>query len=200
MWWPVRSLAPAMAVVAVILPPTPLVVLAEEKLPPQVVLEQESQQSLNAGNSTTSAQKQERRAAADSTAKHSKLTLPIPVGHEVKGIRVPYFDVYGAKQLDFYADQARRTDEDVIRMTDAEIEFFDEQGGREMKVFLPSGVFNLSTQVLGSDQPARIERRDFIVTGNKLVFHLPDKRGRLMGNVRMYVFDKEKLGASVKKP
>lgn len=169
---------------------------AQDKLPAQVVLEA-SETVHNAKESPEEpvSPKPAEKDATERVPPPAKLTLPIPVGHEVKGIRVPYYDVYGVKQLDFFAKQARRVDEDVIRMTDAEIEFFNDVGERDMKVTLPSAVFNFSTQILGSDQPSKIQRADFIVTGSKLVFHVPDKRGRLIGKVRMYVFDKDQLGA-----
>lgn len=186
MWWLSGCLAVALAT-CLALP----VVQAEEDLPYQVVLDGE--RAAPADKETSVAESSGKVSAA--RPPRSKLTLPIPVGHEVKGIRVPYFDTYGAKQLDFFAEQARRVDEDVIRMTDAEIDFYNDQGGKDMKVFLPSAVLNLNTQMLGSDQPARIQRSDFILTGDKLVFHIPDKRGRLIGRVRMHVFDKEQIGS-----
>ena len=131
------------------------------------------------------------RATIDNAAE--EMVLPIPVGHEVKGIRVPYFDVYGAKQLDFFAAQARRIDADNIRMTDVELEFFDDKGVSDITVFMPVAVFNMQTQLLGSDQPVRIQRDDFVLTGKKLVFHVGRRTGKLSGSVKMRIFDKDNL-------
>ncbi len=140
---------------------------------------------------TADAKKQEADKAPDKAAKN--LVLPIPVGHEVKGIRVPYFDVYGAKQLDFFAEQARRVDEKKIRMSDVEIEFFTDQGAPDMKVFLPVAIYNMDTQWLDSDKPVKITRSDFVITGDKLVFHLGDRQGTLTGSIKMHIFEKDNL-------
>lgn len=119
--------------------------------------------------------------------------LPIPVGHEVKGIRVPTYDVHGAKQIDFFAEQARRVDENNVRMTDVSIHFFNDEGARDIQVSLPVAVFNMDTQLLGSDKRVRIERDDFVISGDKMVFHLGTRQGKLTGDIKMLIFDKENL-------
>lgn len=121
------------------------------------------------------------------------ITLPIPVGQEVKGIKIPYFDVEGAKKMDFYAEQARRVDEDHVRMSNVRIQMYDDMGGPDLDFHLPVSVFQVADQLLSSDKPVVIRRKDFRITGQNMVFNLNSRKGRLGGEVNMVIYDRSNL-------
>ena len=78
------------------------------------------------------------KGAKDDKAKESgKMDIPVSKDHDAKGLKIPYFDGDGKKQMIFTIGVASRIDEDHIGMTETEVETFDENGEREMTIALP---------------------------------------------------------------
>jgi lipopolysaccharide export system protein LptC len=119
------------------------------------------------------------------------LDLPLPVGHEAKGIKLPYFDEQGKLEMNFVIGRAKRLDEKRLQMANVIVEMYDTDGAPEMKIDLPESVLNLDTHVITSKSPVTIERSDFRIKGEGMRFNAETRQGELQGNVRMLIYDRQ---------
>jgi lipopolysaccharide assembly outer membrane protein LptD (OstA) len=93
----------------------------------------------------------------------------------------------------FNIDSAKRVDEDHLEMTMAKVETYNEAGAPEMTIELPVSTLDLNTRILTSTTPVTIRRSDFELTGDTMVFNTVTRRGRLAGNVRMLIFNRDEV-------
>lgn len=117
------------------------------------------------------------------------LNLPLPVGHEAKGIKLPYFNEEGKLEMNFVIGRAKRVDEHRLEMARVTVEMYDAEGAPEMKIDLPQSVLNLDTRVITSDAPVMIERSDFRIQGEGMRFNTKTRRGELQGKVKMLIYE-----------
>ena len=123
-----------------------------------------------------------------------KLDIPVSKDHDAKGLKIPYFDSDGKKQMIFTIGVASRLDDEHIGMTETQVETFDENGGQEMIIDLPKSELNVTTSVISTEQHAAIKRTDFEITGQTMKFNMKTKQGTLGGGVRMLIYNiKEQL-------
>jgi len=131
---------------------------------------------------------------AQETPPPRKLDLPVPIGHEVKGLRVPVRTNEGKMDLQFDIDVATRLDAQNVQMRTASIQTFNQQTSQpEVKIDLKNAVMNLETSVIRSNEPIVITRNDFRLTGDGLEFNSKTRQGRVMGNVRMLIYNRGEL-------
>src|SRR5688500_18068413 len=131
--------------------------------------------------------KAEAEAKRESTS--NKMSLPIPKGHDSKGLKIPYYGPDRKLQMTFTIGVASRLDDDHVRMNDLQVETFDENGAKEMVITLPTSVLDLSTRVLSGKSSITIKRSDFEITGDAMEFDTKTKSGRVEGRVRMLIYN-----------
>src|SRR5436190_17989362 len=59
-----------------------------------------------------------KKGTADQSDDEGKMSVPIPKGHDSKGLRIPYFGKDGKLQMTFTIGVASRLDEDHVKMHD----------------------------------------------------------------------------------
>lgn len=118
-----------------------------------------------------------------------KLDIPVSKDHDAKGLKIPYFDSDGKKQMIFTIGVASRIDADHIGMTETLVETFDENGDHEMIIELPKSKLNVSTNVISTEKHVAIKRVDFEITGETMEFNMKTKQGTLGGGVRMLIYN-----------
>ncbi|MDB6149509.1 MAG: hypothetical protein JWQ44_957 [Chthoniobacter sp.] len=118
-----------------------------------------------------------------------KFSLPIPEGHDSKGLKIPYRDADGNLQMTFDIGVARRTDPDHVMMSKLIIETFDKKGLKEMTIDLPNSVLDLNTRVITTADGVVIKRTDFELAGKTMEFNTATKQGRLGGSVHMKIYN-----------
>jgi Lipopolysaccharide-assembly, LptC-related len=128
----------------------------------------------------------------------SKLSVPVPPGHDAKGLVIPYRDSEGNLQMRFTMEIGKRTDADHMDMTRLLIETFDDEGREEMTIDLPQSVLDLNTKVITTENGVLIKRSDFELTGKTMVFNTETKAGRVGGKVRMLIYNLENETSSAK--
>lgn len=121
--------------------------------------------------------------------KQSKFTVPIPVGHDAEGVRLPSFDRDGKLQMMFSIGIARRVDEDHLNMDHTFLETYTASGTPDISVQLTTSVLDLNTRIVTSNQPATVRRQDFEVTGDRMQFNTKTHDGVFTGNVRMTIYN-----------
>lgn len=136
--------------------------------------------------------------AAETPANEDKsFEIPIPIGHDAKGIRIPIYSPEGVLQMIFESEVAFRVDAQQLRLTQLKIETYEENGQRDMSIDMPSSVFDLRSRVLSSVDPVTVRRKDLEMIGGNMTFDTQTRQGKFTGPVRMLIFD---VNNEVKKP
>jgi hypothetical protein len=131
--------------------------------------------------------------ASGSPGEQSLTNIPLPVGHDAKGVILPDFDVEGHLRGRFIAANARRIDEGHMLFTDLKITTFTPEGENDLQVDLHTATFDLKTKILSSKEQGTVKRADFNVIGDTLDFDTDKRTGHMVGHVKMVITSSSKL-------
>jgi hypothetical protein len=120
-----------------------------------------------------------------------KISVPVPPGHDAKGLVIPIRNAEGMIQMRFTMEIGARTDLKHMDMTTLLIETFDDEGKEEMSINLPRSVLDLETRIITTNAGVLIKRSDFEITGQNMEFNTETRAGHLEGNVRMLIYNLE---------
>jgi len=119
--------------------------------------------------------------------------IPLPVGHEAKGLVLPDFDLQGRLRGKFVAGTARRIDEDHMGFQDLKITTFTEDNQIDLQIDMKKSVLDLKTRILSSQEPATVKRADFNIVGDTVEFDTNSRTGHMSGNVKMVITSQSHL-------
>jgi lipopolysaccharide assembly outer membrane protein LptD (OstA) len=142
--------------------------------------------------------KKGRAAAATPTAspgEQSLTNIPLPIGHEAKGLVFPDFDAEGHLRGRFEAGTAHRIDQEHIGFQQLKITTYTPDNQPDLQVDMHTSVLDLKTRILRSQERTTIQRADFNIVGDSVQFDTNTKTGRLIGNVKMVISSKSHLTA-----
>jgi hypothetical protein len=123
-----------------------------------------------------------------------RFDLPVPIGHEVKGLRVPLRTNEGKLDMLFDMESATRLDQENIEMHTVVIQTYNQETAQpDVKIDLRTAVMNLDHNLLTSKEPITVSRNDFELTGDGLQFNSKNRQGRVTGNVRMVIYNRTEL-------
>lgn len=132
--------------------------------------------------------------AADPPRKKSDaIDVPIPEGQDARGLKIPIYGERGKLTMTLQIKRAEKIDKARMLMEGAEVETFDEEGKRDLRINLPKSIINLETRVVTSDDPVSIEREDFTLTGDSMEFSMKNRSGKLTGKIRMLIYDRNRI-------
>ena len=130
--------------------------------------------------------------AADEPSR--KIDLPVPIGHEVKGLRVPLRTSEGKMDLQFDMESATRLDDENVEMHTASIQTFDQQTSKpDVKINLKKSVMNMETNVITSQDPILVTRNDFQLTADGMEFNSKTRQGKVYRNIRLLIYNRNEL-------
>jgi hypothetical protein len=130
-----------------------------------------------------------------------KLDIPVPIGHEVKGLHLPVRTNEGKMDMLFDIETATRLDAQNVQMHTASIQTYNQQTSQpEVKIDLRNSTMNLDNNVIRSNEPVVITRSDFKLTGDGLEFNSKTRQGRVTGNVHMLIYNRNELDQKQEKP
>jgi hypothetical protein len=133
-------------------------------------------------------------ASASASAEEQSLTnIPLPIGHEAKGLVLPDFDLEGHLRGKFIASTARRIDEGHVQFQDLHITTFTPENQTDLQIDMQTSVFDLKTKILSSQERATVKRADFNIVGDSIQFDTNTRTGRMIGNVKMVITSQSKL-------
>jgi hypothetical protein len=138
------------------------------------------------------------RAKAAPSASHGEQSLtniPLPIGHEAKGLVLPDFDGDGHLRGKFEAGTAHRIDQEHIGFEQLKITTYTPEDQPDLRIDMSTSVLDLKTRILSSKARTTIERADFNIAGDSVEFDTNSRTGRLIGNVKMVITDKSRLTA-----
>ncbi len=131
---------------------------------------------------------------ADKPKSDRKIDIPIPVGHDAKGLRLPMRNDQGKLQFILDVERVRRVDQANLDMHNSIIQTYDDQtGAPSAKIELINSVMNTETNVLTTQDPVVITRDDFRLTGDSAVFNTKTRQGKVMKNVRLIIYNRDEL-------
>jgi hypothetical protein len=131
-----------------------------------------------------------------SQGEQSLTNIPLPIGHEAKGLVLPDFDGEGHLRGKFEAGTAHRIDQEHIGFNHLKITTYTPEDQPDLKIDMSTSVLDLKTRILSSKERTRIQRADFNIAGDSVQFDTNSKTGRLIGNVKMVITDKSHLTAA----
>jgi hypothetical protein len=139
------------------------------------------------------------RAKAEPSAspgEQSLTNIPLPIGHEAKGLVLPDFDGDGHLRGKFEAGTAHRIDQEHIGFKQLKIMTYTPENQPDLTIDMSTSVLDLKTRILSSKERTKIQRADFNIAGDSVEFDTNSKTGRLIGNVKMVITDKSHLTAT----
>ena len=133
--------------------------------------------------------------AGGSPGEQSLTNIPLPIGHEAKGLVLPDFDGDGRLRGKFEAGTAHRIDQEHVGFQHLKITTYTPQSQPDLQIDMQTSVLDLKTRILSSQERTTIQRSDFNIAGDSVQFDTNSKTGRLIGNVKMVITDKSHLTA-----
>jgi hypothetical protein len=128
---------------------------------------------------------------ADDNAEGRRIDLPVPIGHDVKGLRVPVRNDQGKVEMQFDMESARRLDDQNIEMHTVTIQTYNEQTFKpDAKINLEAATMNLDTEVITTKKPLRITREDFFLTADAGEFNSKTRHGTVFGNIHLVIYNR----------
>ena len=109
-------------------------------------------------------------APIESPGERKLSNIPLPVGHDAKGLVLPEFDSQGRLRGKLEAGTARRIDENHVEFEDLKITTYTPEKQTDLEVAMNKSVFNLKTQVLSSNERTTVKRADFDIVGDSIEF------------------------------
>ena len=133
--------------------------------------------------------------SSSSPGEQSLTNIPLPIGHEAKGLVLPDFDGEGHLRGKFEAGTARRIDEEHVGFEQLKILTYTPEDQQDLRIDMSTSVLDLKTRILSSKTRTTIQRADFNIAGDSVEFDTNSRTGRLIGNVKMVITDKAHLTA-----
>ncbi|MEP6603067.1 MAG: hypothetical protein ABJB69_03875 [Spartobacteria bacterium] len=138
--------------------------------------------------------KKKANAAANASPGEQSLTnIPLPIGHEAKGLVLPDFDSSGRLVGKFEAGKAKRIDQEHVGFEDLKITTYTPENQTDLQIDMHTSVFELATKILTSQERTTIRRIDFNIAGDSVTFDTNTRTGHLIGNVKMVITDQSHL-------
>jgi hypothetical protein len=130
-----------------------------------------------------------------SPSEQSLTNIPLPIGHEAKGLVLPDFDSNGRLRGRFEAGTAHRIDQEHVGFQLLKITTYTPESQPDLQIDMHTSVLDLKTRILSSQERTTIQRSDFNIAGDSVQFDTNARTGRLIGNVKMVITDKSHLTA-----
>src|SRR5262245_7069048 len=130
-----------------------------------------------------------------SPGEQSLTNIPLPIGHEAKGLVLPDFDGDGHLRGKFEAGTVHRIDQEHIGFEQLKIITYTPADQQDLRIDMSTSVLNLKTRILSSKARTTIQRSDINIAGDTVEFDTNSRTGRLIGNVKMVITDKSRLTA-----
>ena len=128
-----------------------------------------------------------------SPAEQGLTNIPLPIGHEAKGLVLPDFDPEGHLRGRFEAGTAHRIDQEHIGFKQLKITTYTPENQPDLTIDLSEAILNLKTRILSSKERTTIKSADFNIAGDSVEFDTNTRAGKLFGNVKMVITSQSKL-------
>ena len=114
-------------------------------------------------------------------------SIPLPVGHEAKGLVLPDYDRSGVLNNRFEAGIAKRLDIDHLQMRDLKMTTYTAQQKPDLQIRMSNSVLDLKTRIITTKERTTVKRSDFEIVGDTMQFDTTARQGTMSGNVKMVI-------------
>ena len=121
--------------------------------------------------------------------------IPLPIGHEAKGLVLPNYNEDGQLVAKLEAGTAKRLDENHVLFSALKLTTFTAEAQPDLHIEMLDSVLDLKTRVVTSQHRATIKRTDFDISGDTVEFDTVARQGKLVGNVKMVITAKNDLNS-----
>ena len=123
----------------------------------------------------------------------------IPAQRPNFGIYIPSFSS-GKPSSIIEAEVLTRVDDFRLQAEQMTIHLFGKEEKDQITVDLPTATYNMTNQILRSNERSKVSRADFDLEGDSLIFDTTTSQGRMTGNVRMTIYDTGAFMQNAAKP
>ena len=118
----------------------------------------------------------------------------LPVGQKNAGVKIPSFN-NGVPSSLITSHTMTRMDDENMALEIMDIRLYNQSEGRskDLQVHLKTGNYHMPTQLLSSETRSHVEREDFTLDGDSLVFDTQTQQGKMVGHVQMVIFNSDAL-------
>ena len=120
----------------------------------------------------------------------------IPEGMRNLKVRIPGFQA-GRQSSLITADAVTRQKDHTLFAEKMAIHMFAVKPEENVRVDLRTATYNMTTQVLTSEERSRVSRKDFQIEGDSMVFDTTTSQGKMVGRVRMIIYDAKSFSQAV---
>lgn len=120
-------------------------------------------------------------------------SIPLPVGHEAKGLVLPDYNLRGALSNKFVAGMAKRLDDNHLQMRELKMTTYTAQQKPDLQIDMSDSVLDLKTKVISTKQRTTVRRTDFEIAGDTMQFDTTTRQGTMSGNVKMVITGQAQL-------
>ena len=132
--------------------------------------------------------------ADDDNGQGRRIDLPVPIGHDVKGLRLPVRNDQGKIEMQFDVESARRVDDQNVEMHTVTIHTYNQQTFKpDAKIQLISSTMNLDSEQISTKEPVRITRDDFFLTADSGEFNSKTRQGTVYGNIHLVIYNRKEF-------
>lgn len=119
-----------------------------------------------------------------------------PVGRTFTGVAIPSYEGDRLQSV-MRARTITRVDERHLDLADLVITLLSGGEDGETTVFMEEAVYDLALGILTSKTPARIEQKQFTMTGETMTFDTRAQASRLVGTVKVIIPDASALAPTM---
>ncbi len=141
-----------------------------------------------------------RKPTPSPTAAGDLTSIPLPIGHEAKGLVLPNYDADGHLVGRLEAGTAKRIDQNHVLFSGLKLTTYTVENQTDLVVEMIDSILDLKTRFVTSQHRATIKRADFNIAGDRLEFDTVGRRGTMFGNVKMVITAKPPPPSASKPP
>lgn len=121
----------------------------------------------------------------------------LPVGEKNIDVKIPSFK-NGLPSSTVRAGSMTRVDDENMEMEKMDIRLYGETHDKDVRIQLPTALYHMPSQILSSNTRSRVSRDDFDIQGDSMVFDTRTQQGKMVGNVRMVIYDADSFAPQPK--
>jgi hypothetical protein len=131
---------------------------------------------------------------ADDSDQDRRIELPVPIGHDVTGLRLPIRNDQGKLDMVFDVETARRLDDQNVELHTTVIQTYNQQTEKpDAKIYLEDSEMNLDTEFIKTKEPVKITRADFLLTADSGQFNSKTRSGVVYGHINLIIYNRSEF-------
>ncbi len=141
----------------------------------------------SAAEAKAGAEQAAEEAAGENEGLNLVVAKMVPEGEPSKNVAIPSFKEGVLNSL-VKAESITRVDDENLESLGMQIELFNAKGELDVTIKMKTSGYHMPSGLLESDSRTFVEGQDFEMSGDRLIYDTRTQQGKLLGNVKMYVY------------